>query len=156
MLFTPSPLADLSKTYIVYRITAQNQVFYIGACTLTEFPLLQDARRNEYMRSLLCNSEFVELASIQIIAIHFDEAWATDHALGLGPKEKAVNHFVFRESVKKPKKGRVTRPIECIDTGEYYTSAAEACKTLEIKHSNLSNHLNTGKGTVGGMRFRYV
>lgn len=155
MFFIPSPLTDFSKAYVVYKITAQNQTIWLGACTLSEFPLLQDARRNETIRGYLQNEEFINCADIVILSIDFSEETATNKMYGFRMHSQCSFPFVERDKAKQ-QKGRMTRSIECVDTGELFNSASEACRAYDIKHSNLSSHMKTGRGTVKGLRFRYV
>lgn len=76
-------------------------------------------------------------------------------ATGSNMKNKSSLHEQLKalEKRKQPK-GRIL----CIDTGEFFDTAAAVSRKHAVAPSNLSNHLNGSAGykTVNGMTFRKV
>lgn len=61
---------------------------------------------------------------------------------------------IERAAIKK--RGRQTRPVICIETGERFESANKACNRFGLNPSNMSGHLNGRLKTIGGYTFKYV
>jgi hypothetical protein len=57
-----------------------------------------------------------------------------------------IKDSVFYIQTYARKQGPPSYVIRCIETGEIFTSQAEACRQLDIDPSRLSRHLNGHKG----------
>ena len=49
-----------------------------------------------------------------------------------------------------------SKPIICLDTGEYFECARDACKIYGISPSNMSSHLKGKKKSVNKLHFKYA
>jgi hypothetical protein len=72
-----------------------------------------------------------------------------------------INKMVIKDSVfffqtYGRKQGPPSYVIRCVETGEIFTSQAEACRKLGLDPSTLSRHLNgyPGNATIGGKAWK--
>jgi hypothetical protein len=70
-------------------------------------------------------------------------------------RKMTIKESVFYIQTYARKQGPPSYVIRCIETGDIFTSQAEACAQLGINPSRLSRHLNGHKGyeTVLGNRY---
>lgn len=128
---------------------------YVGRCRLDELHMLTDARRNEAMRNLLQNADFMRVAQITILAIETDPKTIFEkHINGFTMLLNPAHAYISETDVMRPKRGRQTEKIECNETGEIWENAAAACKALAVDPAAMSRHLKTGRGRVAGCTFK--
>lgn len=76
----------------------------------------------------------------------------SSHAWRNGLSKVTERH---RESARKMCLQRAI-PVECVETGEVFDSAAEAARHLGIWNQNISKVLHGTRKSAGGYRFRYA
>lgn len=149
--------STLTETEVIYSVTFENWLYYVGRCTLAQFPQLPDARWHPEMSKLLGTPEFAAGAVVTMLAT--------------GPAPTDRDHSFFDkhqdliEAMKptnrpapRPKAhgGRKTRAVIHRQTGELFRSASEAAEHYQIKQSNMSRHLRGLLPHVSNHTFGYV
>jgi NUMOD3 motif len=79
--------------------------------------------------------------------------WSDESRAKLSASQTGKRHtpeVLSRISAKKSK------PVECIDLACTFDSGLDAAATTGVYFSNISRVCRSGKGTAGGMRFRFV
>jgi hypothetical protein len=138
--------SDLAKSWAVYivRDGATASVVYVGHCRLVSFAALPDLQGNPSF-----NPDAPLIVSLE--AVHPDRAAAINLANGL-----IICHN--RPALNRSSCLRRHATIECVDTGERWSSAAEAARCCGISPAHLANHLNRrpGYNTVNNRVYRRV
>jgi len=157
MIFT-LPLDQQDTLRVVYSITTTNPYFcaYVGECPMSGFARLEDALRNPEVVATLKNPQFIEAGPV-VTMLHI--CTSAEDAFNKRERTKLSllpRYEWFSESRGKQKRGRKTRPIMCVETGQEFDSATDACREYDIAPSNMSNHLSGVLKKVRGYTFRYV
>lgn len=140
---TPS---SFGKTWVCYTLRDGQtaEVMYNGHCRLTELFAMPDARAN----------------------ILFDECFPPDRPLLLCMVSEHPDRAHAALAARNLPAGRMNRAdgmrrhamIECVETGEKWHSAMDACRAHGLPQPALSNHLNgkPGYNSVKGRTYRRV
>lgn len=147
-------LEQIDNAYCVYThsIThpdGRNELIYVGSCRTVDLMRAPDARRNSKWREIMRNPAF-HIITIEIRAFYEHRNIAVLEAERLGIHLKAICNTT--DTRDKP------QTIRCVETGEIFETAAQACKEYDIKPSAMSNHLNNKQSyrTVRNLTFERV
>ena len=143
------PTQDFEKDHCVYfhtLVTSNGpRVMYVGICKLREVMAFPDARANSEWKKYFTPETRVFM---HIVFTSPDINECYNHRYKL-IKEHQPYCNMYGHS------GIVSSRIACVETGQEFNTAAEACRTLGLNSSALSNHLNGKPGfkTVKGKTF---
>ena len=145
------------KRFAIYRLWRRRDnvtdLVYVGALPVSQLLTLQDAREfsnyGDYIKPH-------DATQIEIISISDTPDAARTAADEHGKQSNAVLNVLGKRAPATT--GKRKRPIICINSGQEYASAAEACEKLGISPSSLSQHLRGKRnyGMVAGRVFKYV
>jgi hypothetical protein len=149
---TRAKIANLWVTYL-HELPDGNGgyiPFYAGVCRLSEVFSSPDASMNSEWKKYFDEHPNAEYR-LRVMNYEESENAAITHIL---PIRRMFNPHCNAIGVYDGRNARV----ECLETGIIYNSASEACRTLNLSQSALSNHLNgrVGYKKVRGMTFRKV
>lgn len=134
--------------YAVYKISIDNQPFYIGMCKHSQLFELPDAKKNsEFLERI----KYVEKFTLEIIASGRDE-------------EQLKLLQIFHIHINSPycniygKVAFAKKRVKCLQTHNEFDSIKSAAEFAGCKPDSMSKHLagRKGYGTLKGLTFERV
>lgn len=142
-----SKLRDLPNLYVVYSLSTNGVMHYIGVCKMSDLFYTPDARENT-----LYGACFPEDCVVTIELLYTDNNASLCHfqASNLASEYKPIMNisgFVHTQN---------TAPITCIDTGEIFQTIEEVVRMHSVNGGALCQHLhnNPRYKTVKGKKYR--
>jgi hypothetical protein len=143
-----STVADIKQQFAIYTHSdAAGTIKYIGVAPLAELFTFSDAECNSLWPDHFSGNE--RPITINVIALTHDEQEAyKEHARLVMQYTPICNRQGYYVNPRR-------QNIKCVETGEVWRTAAEACKAHGLATSALTNHLNHKPGykTVKGRTY---
>jgi hypothetical protein len=137
-------IIDDFSAYCVYTHDINGSIFYVGMGTLSR-AYSGEGRTHSW-------HDYHDKRSVNVEII----AWFGDDKKRAADYEKILIKYYrprcnFHHNTRKAYRG----PVTCLETGARFVNASDAARKLNVKQSQMSNHLNGKPGyiTVKGFHF---
>jgi len=149
LITTPQNLVDDYCVYEVVNIDAVMKKIYIGMTRLADVYRMPDLQKNALYFTLVTQSTRLQVTVVATgdqITIYNE--WA--RRVKAEPTEPVCNSIVQRMTTTK------RTAIRCRETGMVFKSAVEACQTMQLSASQLSQHLKGRADHVKNFTFERI